>query len=60
MKVTQEVVRIFWENGTKKAVLFKNGTTEFMMLRNATNDQIDELLEVNKEQKEKKHDTHSI
>lgn len=43
-EVTQEIVRVFYEDGVKKGVMFKNGKTEFFMLRPATNDHIDELL----------------
>lgn len=43
-EVTNELVRVFWEDGVKKGILFKNGHTEFYILRHANNDQIDELL----------------
>lgn len=57
MEITQEIVRVFWEDGVKKGILFKNGHTEFFLLRSANNDQIDQLLgtkmEIDKVVKEK-------
>ncbi len=44
LEVTQEVVRVFWEDGVKKGIMFKNGHIEFFVLRYASNDQIDQFL----------------
>lgn len=47
MNVKQEIVRVFYEDDKKVGILFKNGVTEFYMLRPATNDHIDQLLSIN-------------
>ena len=51
MNIIRDVVRVFIENGEKKAVLIRNGHAEFFLLKKATNDDIDRLLGVDGELK---------
>lgn len=45
-KVVWESVRVFYEDGEKKMVLFRNGETKFMLLKEINNDEIDRYLNV--------------
>lgn len=51
MQATQEIVRVFWENGVPRGIMLKNGHTEFFTVRHATNDSIDQFLNVQTELK---------
>lgn len=50
-QIKNEIVRVFYEDNHPVAIMHRNGEVRFFKLRPMTNDDLDVLLEVDRESK---------